>query len=63
MAATVGDLSPKRLSELASYLNGSSPSHPGDELEPPAYWELMADQLRKEDRARFSSYTEDVSML
>ena len=60
----MADMSEERLSELIYYLSGSSRrQHPDDEHEPPEYWELMAEYLRKEDSDRFSSYTEEVSLF
>lgn len=63
MAATVADLPSDRFSELARYLGESSRAHPGDENEPLAYWELIAERLRRDNLREFGSYTDDVSCV
>ena len=63
MAATVADLPPERFSELAGYLKEFSPAHPGDEEDPPQYWEMIAETLRNDLPSKFDGYTEVVSLF
>lgn len=62
MAATVADLPPDRLSELAGYLRGSPPDDPDSEEGSLFYWEMVAETLRNDLPSKFSSYTEVVSL-
>ena len=63
MAATVADLPEERFSELARSLAEFSPAHPADEHEPPQYWEVVAERLRRDQPNKFSSYTNHVCLI
>ena len=63
LSATVADLPPERLSELAGYLSGYPPDNPNSDEGSLLYWEMIAETLRRDLPIKFSSYTNIVSSL
>ena len=61
MAATVADLPPERLSELAGYLGSYPPDDPSSDEGSLFYWEMIAETLRRDLPSKFSGYTNIVS--